>query len=135
MYQQNYGYYPQQQQQPQPTRPQYINFLKGRPVSSLEEVRAMSIDFDGSISYFPDIANHKIYTKQINLDGTSTVSMYELKEIPNQEPSTTNYVTREEFDYALSQIKEILNKTADGTLEETTVPAAAPKDPAPQFKF
>lgn len=39
--------------------------LKGRPVSSLEEVRATGIDFDGSIFYFPDIANKRIYTKQI----------------------------------------------------------------------
>ena len=40
--------------------------LKGRPVSSIEEVRAASIDFDGSVFYFPDIANKRIYTKQIN---------------------------------------------------------------------
>lgn len=39
--------------------------LKGRPVSSLEEVRATGIDFDGSVFYFPDIANKRIYTKQI----------------------------------------------------------------------
>lgn len=44
--------------------------LKGRPVSSLDEVRATSVDFDGSISFFPDLANKRIYTKQINLDGT-----------------------------------------------------------------
>lgn len=39
--------------------------LKGRLVSSLEEVRATGIDFDGSVFYFPDIANKRIYTKQI----------------------------------------------------------------------
>lgn len=53
-----------------------------RPVSSVEEVRASSIDFDGSIFYFPDLANKKFYTKQINLDGTASIFMYELKEIP-----------------------------------------------------
>jgi len=37
--------------------------LKGRPVSSLEEVRAAAVDFDGTISFFPDLANGKIYTK------------------------------------------------------------------------
>jgi hypothetical protein len=57
--------------------------LKGRPVASLDEVRATSIDFDGSIFYFPDLANKRIYTKQINVDGTSTLNMYELKPIPN----------------------------------------------------
>ena len=34
-----------------------------RPVASLDEVRAISIDFDGSVFYFPDYANRKIYTK------------------------------------------------------------------------
>jgi hypothetical protein len=56
--------------------------LKGRLVSSLEEARATSIDFDGSVFYFPDLANRRIYTKQINLDGTATLNMYELRELP-----------------------------------------------------
>ena len=49
------------------------NSLKGRPVTSLEEARAAQIDFDGSVFFFPDIANGKIYKKQINLDGTATL--------------------------------------------------------------
>lgn len=52
--------------------------LKGKPVSSLEEARATSIDFDGSIFFFPDLANKRIYTKQINMDGTATMQCYEL---------------------------------------------------------
>jgi hypothetical protein len=56
--------------------------LKGHPVSSFDEVRAISIDFDGSVFYFPDLANKRIYTKQINLDGTPLYKMYELTEIP-----------------------------------------------------
>ena len=76
----NYNYYPEQRQAqtpnpnytPPPARPmgysyqpQYPQGLKGRPVSSLEEARASSIDFDGSVFLFPDMANKKIYTKQI----------------------------------------------------------------------
>lgn len=91
----NNSFYPQQQNR----QPQY---LKGRPVSSIEEVKATPIDFDGSISFFPDLANHKIYTKQINLDGTATLNMYELKEIPAASPS--NYVTREEFEQAINAL-------------------------------
>ena len=52
--------------------------LKGRPVSSIEEARASSVDFDGTVFYFPDLANKCIYTKQINMDGTATLLMYEL---------------------------------------------------------
>ena len=54
--------------------------LKGRPVSSLEEARATIIDFDGSIFIFPDLANNKIYTKQINMDGTASLKVYDQEE-------------------------------------------------------
>lgn len=86
-----------------------VPFLKGRLVSSIEEARAQSIDFDGSIFYFPDIANQRIYTKQINPDGTSTLNMYELKEIPKM-PNGNEYVTRQEFEQVIRQIAENLPK-------------------------
>jgi len=58
MYNNYPNYYPQVQTQ----RPM-VPSLKGRPVSSLDEVRAMSVDFDGSMFFFPDLANKRIYTK------------------------------------------------------------------------
>ena len=78
-----------------------------RPVASLDEVRAMNIDFDGSVFYFPDYANRKIYTKQINMDGTASINMYELKEIPSTQPANVDFVTRDEFNATLSSIKEV----------------------------
>lgn len=111
MYQSNYNYYPQNQNQ-QISQQSYSPYLrqappqtglKGRPISSLEEVRAASIDFDGSIFYFPDLANKRIYTKQINMDGTATLNMYEFKEMKNEIkesivlPSTENFVTKDEL--------------------------------------
>lgn len=89
---------------PQPLRQQPAVGLKGRPVSSIDEARATSIDFDGSVFYFPDLANKRIYTKQINLDGTASLFMYELKEIPAEPPMT--FVTREEFENAINQLKK-----------------------------
>ena len=97
---QGYNYY--QQQMP--------NYLKGRPVSSLEEARAANIDFDGSIFYFPDVANKRIYTKQINTDGTSSLLMYELKTIPVEKPSP-DYITREEFEKFVQSLKQKEEKT------------------------
>lgn len=90
--------------QPPVTRPSLA--LKGRPVSSIDEARASSIDFDGTVFYFPDLANRCIYTKQINLDGTATLLMYELKEIPH--PSQPNFVTREEFENTITQLQKLL---------------------------
>lgn len=118
----NYNYYPQTQPGAQANQytPQYIPrpvqpqaYLKGRLVSSLEEARATSIDFDGSIFYFPDLANRRIYTKQINLDGTATLNMYELREMPivneQQIIASTNFVTRDEFESAIAALKAKLN--------------------------
>ena len=78
-----------------------------RAVASLEEVRAMNIDFDGSVFYFPDYANRRIYTKQINMDGTASINMYELKEIPNSSQPNNDYITREEFNTTLTSIKAV----------------------------
>lgn len=105
---QNYGYYQAQ------NRPSYAPAgLKGRPVASFEEARASIIDFDGSIFYFPDLANKRIYTKQINADGTAQLSMYELKEIPitpEQKPPAIDlnmFVTKDEFNQAITQLREL----------------------------
>lgn len=124
-------YYPQQQYntalgymqptaqiQPQPQ----VQGLKGRPVSSIDEVRAAQIDFDGSLFIFPDIANKKIYTKQINYDGTASLNVFELKE--GYEPSPTSiYVTREELDVALAQLKEMLMTPQSPVQEVPAKPA------------
>ena len=113
-----YNYYPTQ-----PNRQPSFG-LKGRPVSSLEEVRATSIDFDGSIFYFPDLANKRIYTKQINMDGTASLNMYELTPIPTeQKMETSNFVTREEFNNVMAQLKEAFAQPKDG------------KSEPPQFNF
>ena len=78
-------------------------------VSSLEEARAAAIDFDGSVFFFPDLANKRIYTKQINLDGTASMNMYEYKEVPTEALNSSNFVTRQEFDETLNDIKGALN--------------------------
>ena len=101
-----YNYYPTNQQSTYRPQQQLAIGLKGRPVASIDEARAATIDFDGSIFFFPDLANKRIYTKHINIDGTMSLNMYELRPI---EDNTTvlkeNYVTREEFEQAIAQLK------------------------------
>lgn len=60
------------------------------------------VDFDGSLSYFPDLGNKRIYTKSINPDGTPNFRMYEEKELQLEVPQ---YITREEFAAALQEFK------------------------------
>lgn len=110
----------------QPTQPPAVSYtppmrpsmgLKGRPVSSIDEARASSIDFDGTVFYFPDLANRCIYTKQINVDGTATLLMYELKEIPV--PSQPNFITREEFENTIAQLQKLLATPQQSPATET----------------
>ena len=122
------NYYSQTTPQSSYLRPQPIQQLglKGRPVSSVEEVRASGIDFDGSIFYFPDLANRRIYTKQINVDGTAILNMYELKELPKpMEADYTNYITRQEFNEAMAQLRELTqtqNKVPEPNQEVSATP-------------
>lgn len=122
----NTGYYQpsSRQQTTQPLMPQAQPFigLKGRPVSSLEEARAAAIDFDGSVFFFPDLANKRIYTKQINLDGTASMNMYEYKEVPTEAFNSSNFVTRQEFDETLNDIKGALNMIAQQTQQQKQQP-------------
>lgn len=132
---QNYNYYPQNQQQvSQQSYNPYLRQappqtgLKGRPISSLEEVRAASIDFDGSIFYFPDLANKRIYTKQINIDGTASLNMYELKEMKDEAvvlPSVEKFVTRDELEQVLVEFRQ--------SLAEKTAPAQPQKQEVLNF--
>lgn len=114
----NYPNYPPTQQQ---LRMQYQdpNMLKGRLVTSIDEVRATPIDFDGSIFYFPDVTSNRIYTKQINMDGTASFKVYELRATPIEPtvPTNVNYVTREEFEAALTQIKQALTPVTKPPME------------------
>ena len=137
----NYNYYPQPTNQPPPYQPRAYQQaplqpmgLKGRLVSSFEEARASSIDFDGSVFYFPDLANRRIYTKQINIDGTASLYVYELREMPVQRddsvlvPSVEKFVTRDELEQVLEQLR---------LLQKPTEPAvsATPKEKVELLSF
>lgn len=121
---QQMGYRPQQiWPAPQQQIPQV------RPVSSIEEVRASPIDFDGSIFYFPDIANRKIYTKSINLDGTVGINLYELKEnAAANNMSEAGYVTRQEFEDTINQLKlfydELIQSMSQANEKKVNQPTA-----------
>ena len=106
--------------------PQYI---KGRPVSSFDEAKAIAIDWDGSIFVFTDVANKKIYTKQIMLDGTAELKTYVLAEPePAQAPTPiqpqTNgdaYVLRSDFESQIEHMQaEIEELKKGGNVDEST---------------
>ena len=105
---------PQYYQQAPTPQPQFVApqlqqpALKGRPVSSIDEAKASQIDFDGSLYLFPDIANKRIYTKQIGENGIAIMNSYSLQEEISTLPQ--EYVTKEEFDKVVAQLKSLLEE-------------------------
>lgn len=106
-----------QQQQMQPQQNQIQNNIKGRAVSSIDEARAAMIDLDGSVSIFPDVANKRIYTKQIGLDGAAQFDIYEKVTVQN---SDEQKITNEQIGNAIvgmnaivADISERLNKLSE----------------------
>lgn len=103
------------------TRPGYSSRI--RPVGSIEEVKASPIDFDGSVFYFHDVANKKIYTKQITLDGMVQIEAYAFAPVQEETPA---YVTKAEFQQAM---QSLLTKMKGETSNEQSIPND------PEFNF
>lgn len=104
----NNQYYGQPIGQPrytQPIEPQPIISkpmgLNGKVVDSIDTVKGMDINLDGSVSYFPLADGTKIITKQLNMDGSSKMVVYEqvkenIKEV--------KYITSDELNKAIKKI-------------------------------
>ena len=89
-------------------------------MASLEEARAAQIDFDGSLHVFTDIGNKKIYTKQINLDGTATLHTYSLAD-EDLAATAPEYVTKAEFNQALAQLESMIMVPKDQEKKSTAL--------------
>lgn len=63
---------------------------------------------DGSLWVFTDVGNDKIYTKQINNDGTAVFKTYALSQDENEYDSSA-YVTREEFNKVIQALVATIN--------------------------
>ena len=79
--QQNMGMNPSMQSQmPMNIGNSYAMGLKGRLVTNVEEAKAAQIDLDGSSTFFPCVAEKKIYEKAIDLNGLPVFRVYTLQE-------------------------------------------------------
>lgn len=117
------GMYQQASAQPQ-------QGIKGRPVSSYDEAKASMIDLDGSLFVFPDVANKRIYTKQIMLDGSADFRVYVLQEqtpavMQGQEAESDRptYVLKKDFDKAVGDLKKQIKALKAGVGNVTTANA------------
>lgn len=121
---QQYGNYSPYPVQPTQATQQQVQVIKGRPVSSYDEAKASMIDLDGSLFVFPDIANKRIYTKQIMLDGTADFRTYVLEQSPQgvqpvaTEQVSQEYVLRRDFENTVNQLIKEINSLKGGVSDE-----------------
>ena len=81
-------YQPSYQQVPQSYIQNYTqpSGIKGRPVTSIDEAKAAQIDLDGTMTYFPSLAENKIYVKSIGFDGLPIFNVYQLVDTKQSQP-------------------------------------------------
>lgn len=91
--------------QPQTYTPPALG-LQGKTVESLEVAKIMEIPLDGSTSFFPLADGSAIITKQLQVDGTSKVTIYKPSTEPEEIKDEPKYVTEE-------QLKELLEAEPD----------------------
>jgi len=125
-----YGNYMGAMYQQQPQQIPQTQFLKCRPVSSKSEASAYQIDLDGSLWVFTDIANGKIYTKQINIDGSASFNTYVFQE--ENADGNDEYVKKSDFNKV---INEILNRMGGQPVQGSaeSVPQHIETKPAMNF--
>lgn len=84
---------PQEQNQPAQYNRQV---LQGGVVTSIDEVKALSIPLDGSTSYFALADGSAVVSKQLQQDGTSKITVY--KPIAGEEKQEqTKYITENDL--------------------------------------
>lgn len=101
-----------QQQFPQMPQQQMLG-LKGRLVSSLDEVKAMPVDMDGSETYFPHPASNSIFTKSIDMNGNQVIRRYVLATDSNKEEQDVLVA----LDKRVKELEDILNELNGGSNE------------------
>lgn len=108
------------------TDPTAKNLVKCRAVTSFDEAKAAMIDLDGSMTIFTDLGHSRIYTKQINLDGTATLNSYVLEKPEEPMPEVTKQTEERinTIECAIEELRKELNNVksnaSDGNNKSST---------------
>lgn len=88
----------QQQNNISQFQPQIKQGLLGEVVESLDVVKALSYPLNGSVSYFPTSDGTRIFTKQLQLDGSVKISTYMLEQPKEETIEQPKYATKEDIE-------------------------------------
>lgn len=111
----NYGYNPYLQQQrfqnveqqpmmttyQQPMQLTKASYLLGKSVDNIDIVKVTDIPLDGSISYFPLTDGSAIVSKQLQMDGTSKITVFK-PVIEDKEE--IKYITHDDMEKAIKEL-------------------------------
>lgn len=119
-YQNNmYGYYTPNNYQPNVTN-NVQNSLQGNVVDSVEVVKAMNCNLDGSPCYYPKADKTEIYCKQLNPQtGTGVILTYKLAE------NAINQDSNADLSAMISQLQNDMNEIKNLLLETATMPQSS----------
>ena len=105
-YMPNGYYYPNIQRPQEANLPYNRQVLQGGVVTSLDEIKAIGIPLDGSLSYFALADGSAIASKQLQQDGTSKIIVYK----PEGKAEQVKYVTETELNTLKDEISELKKK-------------------------
>lgn len=94
---------PQQFGQPM----QQMQGLKGRIVSSADEVKAALVDLDGSMTFFPCPGENCIYIKSIDLNGSPVIQKFILEQ-PKKEPQYAELAIVQQLNQRIIALENVM---------------------------
>lgn len=109
--QQQYQQQPMYQQQPQQF---VVPTLQGKVVDSVDVVKATDVDMNGNVMFYPKSDMTEIYTKQLQIDGTSRILTYKISQPDAEKEVVTQTVTMDMLDELIGNLKQDLLNEISG---------------------
>lgn len=100
-----------QQMQPRQT-------LIGKTVDSIDVVKAADIPMDGTVSYFPIADGSAIATKQLQMDGTSKITVFRPEVATKEETTNDLDEIKEDIKEIKQELKSLKKKKKDDKDED-----------------
>lgn len=129
--QSQYNQQPPYNQMAQQTQPVGLN---GEIVDSLDVVKAKNVDMSGNVTFYPKSDMTEIYTKQLQVDGTSRIVTYKAvqPEEQKQDEPMKQYVDIQTLNTMLGQLKSEILQGVGGGLSEIKQMITPPEQPKRQ---
>lgn len=117
----------------QPVQQNSASVLNGEIVDGIDVVKAKNVDMSGNITFYPKSDLTEIYTKQLQMDGTSRIVTYKAVHPQENKPVETNtYVDIQTLNAMLEQMKSEILQSVGGGLSEIKQMITLPEQPKRQ---